>query len=65
MGLVRLELTVVRVLDEYIAATQLGRGAAAKVVDHRDGRRLFRHLQERLTERKMGSVRITGLQQLK
>ena len=46
--LVRLEVAVIRELDEHVASAQLGRRAAAEVVDHRDGGRLFAHLQESL-----------------
>ena len=49
VGLVGLELAVIRVLDEDVAAPQLGRRAAVEVVDHRDGGALFCHLQERLS----------------
>ncbi len=48
VGLVRLELGMVRVLDEDVTATELGRRAVAEVVDHRNGSTFIRHLQERL-----------------
>ena len=53
VGLIRLQLCVIRVLDENVTAAQLGRSSTAKVINHRDGCWLFCHLQESLLKKKI------------
>lgn len=48
MRLVRLQLGMVRILDEDVAASQLSRRAVAEIVDHGNGGVLVGHLQKRL-----------------
>lgn len=46
--LVRLQLGMVRVLDENVTTSQLSRRAVAEIVDHGNSRVFVRHFQKRL-----------------